>query len=36
MDLQEVVNGFMDWIDVSQDRYRWRTVENVVMNLWVL
>ena len=27
--------GGMDWIDVSQDRDRWRAVVNAVMNLWV-
>jgi len=27
--------GGMDWIDLSQHRYRWRAVVNVVMNLWV-
>jgi hypothetical protein len=26
----------MDWIDMAQDRDRWRAVVNVVMNLWVL
>jgi hypothetical protein len=27
--------GGMDWIDVAQDRDRWRPVENAVMNLRV-
>jgi hypothetical protein len=27
--------GGMDWIDVAQDRDRWRAVVNVVMNLRV-
>ena len=35
MDLKEVGWGRMDWIDVAQDRERWRTLVNVVMNLWV-
>jgi hypothetical protein len=25
----------MDWIDMSQDRDRWRALVNAVMNLWV-
>ena len=33
MDLQEVGNGGMDWIDMAQDRDRWRTLVNVVRNL---
>jgi hypothetical protein len=24
----------MDWIDMAQDRDRWRAVLNAVMNLW--
>jgi len=27
--------GGMDWIDLAQDRERWRKLENVVMNIWV-
>jgi hypothetical protein len=27
--------GGMDWIDLAQDRDRWRTLVNAVMNLWV-
>jgi hypothetical protein len=34
MDLQGVGWG-MDWIDLAQDRDRWRTVVNAVMNLQV-
>jgi hypothetical protein len=35
MDLQEVEWGGMDWIDMAQDRDRWRALVSLVMNLRV-
>jgi hypothetical protein len=31
MDLQEVGCGGMDWMDVAQDKGRWRALVNTVM-----
>ena len=35
MDLQEVGSVGMDWIQLAEDRDRWKTLVNAVMNLRV-
>jgi hypothetical protein len=36
MDLEEIAWGYVDWIQLAQDRDRWRVLMNTVMNLRVL
>jgi hypothetical protein len=36
VDLQEVGSEGMDWIDLAQDRDRWRAVVKAVMSLRIL
>jgi hypothetical protein len=33
MDLREIEFGDVDWIDLAQDRDKWRALVNTVMNL---
>jgi len=35
MDLQEVGGGFGDWMELAQDRDRWRALVSTVINLGV-
>jgi hypothetical protein len=36
MELREVGEGGMDWIDLAHNRDQWRALVKMVMNLWVL
>ena len=36
MVLQEVGCVVMDWVELAQDRNRWRLLLNAAMNLWIL
>ena len=35
MCLQEVGCGGMDWIDLAQDKDRWKVLVNAVVGLWI-
>jgi hypothetical protein len=35
MEVREVLWGGIDWIDLAEDRDRWRAVVNAIMNLRV-
>ena len=35
MDLQEVGGGCGDWMELAEDRDRWRVLVSTVMKLWV-
>jgi hypothetical protein len=35
MDLREIGWGGLNWIDLAQDRDKWRVLVNMVMNLRV-
>jgi hypothetical protein len=34
-DLREIGWDGMDWIDLAEDSDQWRTLVNMLMNLWV-
>jgi hypothetical protein len=36
IDLREIGWGSVEWIQLAQDRDRWRALVNTVMNHWVL
>jgi hypothetical protein len=35
MDLREIGWDGIDWISVTHDREKWRSLRNAVMNFWV-
>jgi hypothetical protein len=36
MDLREIGSEDVEWVQLAQDRDRWRAIVNAVINLWVL
>jgi len=34
-DLQKVGGGFGDWMELAQDKDRWRALVRTVLNFWV-
>jgi hypothetical protein len=36
INLREIGWDGVDWIDMAQDRDKWRALVNTVLNLWVL
>ena len=35
MDLQEMGRVGVDWIELAEDRDRWRALVSAVMNIWI-
>jgi hypothetical protein len=35
MDLREIGWDGVNWIDIAQDRNKWRAFVNTILNLWV-
>jgi hypothetical protein len=35
MELRKIGWGDMDWIDLDQDKDKWRALINTILNLWV-
>ena len=35
IDLQEVGRGFGDWMELAQDRDRWRAIASIIINFQV-
>jgi hypothetical protein len=35
MNLRDIKRDGIDWIDLAQERDKWRALVNMIMNLWV-